>query len=542
MKDRKREVCDMKKIKRWMSLALAMLMLLAFAMPAGAAYVSGDEAIETLQTLGLVKGTGNGFEAERQATRAEGLVMLLRFLGKESEALRGGYSAPFTDGGWAKAYIAYAYETGLVKGYTDTLFGADNAIDVRDYLTMMLRALGYSDTEGDFSWQSSIAFADKIGLTHGEYSTGTKFLREDLALISYSALTLQEKDSERKLVEKLYAEGVISASGLKATRLAMTLAMDEKTYTGPEIYEKSSSAVVFMEMYETLEDLQKDVPAATGSAFFVTADGVAVISYHELDGKRYARATTTDGKRYDVTGVLYYDIDNDLAVIRISRTDTNGATVRFFPYLDLGDSDAVVNGETIYNVSSPLGLTDTFSGGVVSNRNRDVSNLKVPAIQISIPVSTGSSGSPILNDRGEVIAVVYGGYLSGQLLNLAVPVNLLQNVRFSGNGTALSKLYDIMQAKKAAATIKASVTNVTLHVGEAKEVIIENTAPTRANLQYDMEEYGIVECTWGDFETKNKIPLSILAAAPGSTCVSVTFTEEGLNEKAEARIYVTVVE
>lgn len=529
-------------MKRFLTVLLAFSLLLALYVPADAAHVSGDEAIGTLETLGLVKGTGNGFEGERQATRAEGLVMLLRFLGKETDVLRSNYACGFTDAGWASKYIAYAAEKGLVKGYSETTFGTNDAIDVRDYLTMMLRALGYSDAEGDFTWQGSIAFADKVGLTHGEYSTNSKFLREDMALVSYTALTMQCKDSAQRMVEKLYLDGAISAGALKATRLADVVDCDKKVYSSAEIYERTSSAVLFIETYETKEQYDKGTAVSTGSAFFVTADGVAVLSYHELNGKAYARATTVDGKTYDVIGLLHYDIGNDMAVVRVSRTDTKGNTVRFFPYLDLGDANAIVVGERIYNVSSPNGLQDSFAGGFVSNNSRTVGGLDEPCVQISIPVSQGSSGSPVVNEQGEVIAVIYGGYTNGQLLNLAIPVSRLENVRFTGNGTSLKAHCDMMNAKKAAATIKADQTSLTVKVGEEKKVVIENNYPGQADLQYEIEDHGIVSCAWGEFETSNKVSLYITGQEEGTTYVKVTFAEEGANVNAEVRIRVNVVE
>jgi hypothetical protein len=73
--------------------------------------------------------------------------MLIRAMGKESEALGGSWSHPFTDvDSWADKYVGYGYEKGLTKGVSATQFGTGNA-DSDMYLTFMLRALGYDDSK-----------------------------------------------------------------------------------------------------------------------------------------------------------------------------------------------------------------------------------------------------------------------------------------------------------------------------------------------------------------------------------------------------------
>ena len=92
-------------MRKFLSFLLLIAMLAALCLPVSAAHVSAVEAISTLETLGLVKGTGNGFEPERSATRAEAAVMLLRLLGKEAEAELEQGKCPFYDGGWAARYL-----------------------------------------------------------------------------------------------------------------------------------------------------------------------------------------------------------------------------------------------------------------------------------------------------------------------------------------------------------------------------------------------------------------------------------------------------
>ncbi len=526
-------------MKRTISLLLVLLLLAALPCSAAAARVSGSEAAETLVALGLMRGTGKGLELDRGATRAEAVAMLLRLLGKESDANAETEACPFDDGGWAAPLLTYAWKNGLVVGQSDTHFGSAESVGCRDYVTMLLRALGYSDEEGDFSWQECIAFADAIGLCHGEYTADTEFLREDLALLSYSALTLCRKDTEQTLAERLYLDGVVSGSALRATRLAYVRPAEKPVYDAAEIHELAASAILFVEAYADEEALEKDQPDVHGSGFFITGDGIALMCYHELDGFAYARATTLDGHRYDVTGVLGYDPFWDYAVVRVSRTDLEGETVRFFPYLDVGDSDDVCAGEAIYTMSNALGLIDNITNGVLSNRARNVDDPDYLSLQLTAPISPGSSGGALLNRHGELIGILYGAFASGQSMNLAVPVNAVASVGLTGEGIPLTQVKQIEDEKKAAATLSVSETELELEYGQEAEVMVTHTAPSSVSIRYQIDGKDVVKCTWGSFVNKHSVPLTIEAIGNGEATVTITFAEDNMSEETSAVIHVT---
>ncbi|MDD6188917.1 MAG: S-layer homology domain-containing protein [Clostridiales bacterium] len=112
--------------------------------------------------------------------------MLVRLLGKEEAAQKGAWTTPFTDvPNWAKPYVGYAYANGLTEGISNTLFGSQELVTVSQYLTFVLRALGY-ESDRDFKWDTAWELSDKIGLTEGEYTGEGEFLRGDLAIISYN--------------------------------------------------------------------------------------------------------------------------------------------------------------------------------------------------------------------------------------------------------------------------------------------------------------------------------------------------------------------
>ena len=104
--------------------------------------------------------------------------MLIRTLGEENAALSGTHKHPFTDvPAWADAYVGYAYEKGLTKGVSATEFGSGNA-SAAMYVTFMLRALGYSDAAGDFSWSDPFALARSCGVMTDDVDL-SRFLRAD---------------------------------------------------------------------------------------------------------------------------------------------------------------------------------------------------------------------------------------------------------------------------------------------------------------------------------------------------------------------------
>lgn len=147
------------KMKKVLSFLLCLSLLCSmFALPS-AAYTTTvrrtDKAAmaTALKELGLFRGVSDtDFALEREMTRVEAMVMLLRVMGCEADALADNLKNPFEDTPkWADAYLGYAYGHKLTYGISETQFGTGNA-GAAAFLTLMLRALGYSDTnEADFS-------------------------------------------------------------------------------------------------------------------------------------------------------------------------------------------------------------------------------------------------------------------------------------------------------------------------------------------------------------------------------------------------------
>lgn len=166
--------------------------------------------------------------------------------------------------------------------------------------------------------------------------------------------------------------------------------------------------------------------SASGSGFFISSDGRIVTNYHVIDAATQGTVTVNGGQKYDISSVLGYNKDQDLAVIQISGTG--------FPICTLGDSSKVAVGDPVVAIGSPLGIQNTVSEGIVSKLWEDGS------LQITAPISPGSSGGALFNMYGEVIGVTTWKIRNGENMNLAVPVNLARNLDTALNLT-LTQLF-----------------------------------------------------------------------------------------------------
>ena len=183
-----------------------------------------------LKALGLFKGSdtgyGFGYDLEAKPTRIQALIMFLRLIGEEQAALSTTAACPFTDvPAWCQPYVAYAYEQGLTKGVDDAamLFGTADYVTAGQYVTFILRALGYQDSGDtpDFTWDTALQRGMDLGiLTAGEYKMLMEepFLRAQVAYLSYFALEHTYKDRAETLQTQLTTSGVLDAADVAAVR------------------------------------------------------------------------------------------------------------------------------------------------------------------------------------------------------------------------------------------------------------------------------------------------------------------------------------
>lgn len=230
------------------TILIAGLILMTLSFPGLAATSGGgnlEKAID-LKILGLFNGTDKGFELERRPTRIEGAAMLLRLLGLEQEAKSRKLSHPFSDvPSWADSLIGYMYQNGLTSGTTADSFGSSEPLTARQYVTFVLRALGYNDKNGDFEYESSLDKAVKTGLLSTSESNSLNaapsLLRNNLAGISYNSLKTRLKASSKTLLDKLVMEDKI-VSKTAATALGLYTSDLKGEYGNVASYKPASTS------------------------------------------------------------------------------------------------------------------------------------------------------------------------------------------------------------------------------------------------------------------------------------------------------------
>lgn len=151
-----------------------------------------------------------------------------------------------------------------------------------------------------------------------------------------------------------------------------------------------------------------------GSGFFVGPDIIAT-NFHVIENtnKGYVKIVGAE-TRYEVIGTVGLDRFNDLALLKV-----RGANARL---LSLNKESEIAIGDQVYAVGNPKGLEGTFSQGIVSSIRRENG---FNTLQITAPLSPGSSGGPVLDNRGQVIGIAVGAIEGGQSLNFAIPSSYL---------------------------------------------------------------------------------------------------------------------
>ena len=218
-------------------------------------------------------------------------------------------------------------------------------------------------------------------------------------------------------------------------------------------------------------------PLGFGSGFIIGTDLVAT-NVHVVEGCSSAYAMVNgQQKKFKVEGYLSIDKGNDLVILKVSGLDQSE--------MILSSGELPEIGEKIYAIGNPKGFNGTFSEGIVSGiRNFD----KNQVLQITAPISPGSSGGPVLKTNGEVVGIAFATFSEGQNINFAIPVKYLSVLKNN-----LGTLTPISTIKKAVNTTKANTLKPNIKEG----VTIRNL-------------------TWGcffdhsfNFSIKNNLPVTV---------------------------------
>ena len=427
-------------MKRRLAAILCALLLAVSVLPAASALEGEDlRAADTLATLGLIDGT---YDLTAPATRAQAAALLVRLAGGEAAAAADTWISGFRDVPAAITdEVDYAAHQGWVTGVTTVEFRPGEPLTANAWAAFLLRMLGWSDRDGDFAVSDAAAFAQRVGLFSAAYSG--VLTQGDLFETAADALSFSFRDGSGTVARRLVDRGAVSRAAANALGLLTPV------LTARQAADRCSAAVIRLDTYETEEYWEEGEVTAEASAFFITADGLAVTNCHSIENSVRATATLSTGDVYPVESVVYYDAGIDIAVIRISKTALKGHDTTEFACLDIAPSGTgdLRTGDTVYAIGNPLGLGLAVSAGVISALERQVDRYELPCVMSTADISEGSSGGALLNVYGQAVAVTTGAYVYGNSMYLAVPIDPVLSADLTGEGQSLSAVSEALRAE-----------------------------------------------------------------------------------------------
>jgi len=190
--------------------------------------------------------------------------------------------------------------------------------------------------------------------------------------------------------------------------------------------EKVSKSIVNIASVRTVHDqLFRVFPVeGVGSGIIIDERCRVLTNNHVVDEASRLKITLTDGRMFKGK-VIGTDETTDLAVIRLDSTET-------LPFAALGDSDDLKIGQIVIAIGNPFGLSGgpTVTAGIVSSLNRKIQFEKgvLELIQTDAAINPGNSGGPLINTKGEVIAINTAKMPYAHGIGFAVPINIAKTV------------------------------------------------------------------------------------------------------------------
>jgi hypothetical protein len=326
-------------MKKILSLVLVLSLVLgtfsfAFAdghLPEDIVGEDSEEAVATLMALGVVNGYPDGtYKPEKTVTRAEMTKLLVEALGYGE--LAEGATSTFADvqGTWAESYVGFATSMELVLGYPDGTFKPNQTMTMDEAMTMVIRALGYTDEVLKGSWPTNYKVkALDLGLTDGLSSLSGEAARGNVAILLFNALEVDTVEvytnSQGLLTWRDTGKQLIDNIGDKSEPTEMTYEL---------IYDED-------QMLDTVIDLTPYLYQTI--TYYENGDGevayVASVDTNTLEGTVVATSETAitidvedadgDVTTFDVSGsALFLNGDKAASTMTAEQLDPNQAEVK----------------------------------------------------------------------------------------------------------------------------------------------------------------------------------------------------------------------
>jgi len=197
--------------------------------------------------------------------------------------------------------------------------------------------------------------------------------------------------------------------------------------------DKVSKSVVNIASVRMVQDqLFRVFPVqGVGSGIIIDDRGHILTNNHVIDGTDRLRVTLEDSKQVGAK-VVGTDEETDLAVVRAEPVEINSKDAVKFQPVNLGNSEELKVGQIVVAVGNPFGLTGgpTVTAGIISSLNRNVQfeNGIMELVQTDAAINPGNSGGPLINTKGEVVAINTAKIPYGQGIGFAVPINTVKSI------------------------------------------------------------------------------------------------------------------
>ncbi len=246
------------------------------------------------------------------------------------------------------------------------------------------------------------------------------------------AKVISQPLSDPKINEvNLYSNKSFITKAVEKTGAAV-VTIDTQRYVKKRKFSRNSQLFLdpYFERFFGLDlpnDNQSRIEQSQGSGF-IFADGLIMTNAHVVNGSDKVIVGLTNGKNFDAK-VIGQDFFTDLAVLKIEGKGP-------WPKAKLGNSAKIRVGDWAIAVGNPFGLENTVTLGIISNLNRNVTQLgiydkKLELIQTDAAINPGNSGGPLLNSEGEVIGIntlIRSGPGAG--LSFAIPINKAKEIAY----------------------------------------------------------------------------------------------------------------
>ncbi len=354
-----------------------------------------------LYSQGIIKGDEEGyFHPNRPISRIEMLALVVRILDLDTSnppADPTFYDVPKDH--WAFPYVETAYQSGIVNGVTENFFAANQTCTREEMTVMFIRSLGFTDVEIDTTndintinkltdkdeiseWAKKyVTFAMTTELMNGTgndtFSPKGQAIREQAAVLTFRFINYKENiiDHVNSDIEIPY-----------------------------EDIEKLAESIVLVETYDKNGALM-----AQGSGFAID-NGLFLTNYHVLQGSDNYKITTAAGDEYDIEGIVKYNEDVDLAIIKTKEPVNIKA-------LNVEPMDMLNTKTYVAAIGNPQGKQGVITVGIINELKKIEygENGSLDVIEFTAPVSPGSSGGALVNMESMVIGITSAMSDSGNL-------------------------------------------------------------------------------------------------------------------------------